>query len=131
VGTNWEPVQLPKPKRLVNPFEKRAQETFQEQQQQVKPQVKKTGMTWSERQALAKKQAEEEEARSKASSFKPTPATVSTPKWRAPAAVGLGVGAGVATGAGVAIIASKDEGGPEEEADWEAVRLIPSVPIQD
>ena len=123
-------MQLPKPKRLVNPFEKRAQEAFQEQHQ-AKPQAKKTGMTWSERQALAKKQAEEDEARSKASSFKPTPATVSTPKWRAPTAVGLGVGAGVATGAGVAIIAPKDEEEPEEEADWEVVRFIPSVPIQN
>jgi hypothetical protein len=131
VGTNWEPVQLPKPRRLVNPFEKRAQESLQEQQQQVKPPVKRTGMTWSERQALAKKQAEEEETRSRASSFNPTPATVSTPKWRAPAAVGLGVGAGVATGVGVATIASKDEEEPEEEGDWEAVRFIPSVPIKN
>lgn len=31
-------------------------------------------LTWSERQALAKKQVEEEEAHSKAASFQPTPA---------------------------------------------------------
>ena len=88
-------------------------------------------MTWSERQALAKKQAEEEDVRSRASSFQPTPATVSTPKWRAPAAVGLGVGAGVATGVGVATIASRDEEEPEKEADWETVRFIPGVPVQN
>jgi len=129
VGTNWEPVQLPKPKKLVNPFERRAHEALQDQQQAKSP-VKRTGMTWSERQALAKKQAEEEEARSKSSSFKPIPTAVSTPKWKAPAAVGLGVGAGVATGAGVAIFASKDEEEPEEEADWEEVRFFLSVLVQ-
>lgn len=129
VGTNWEPVQLPKPRKLVNPFERRAQEALQEQQQ-PKPPVKKTGMTWSERQALAKKQAEEEETRSKASSFKPTPAAVSTPKWKAPAAVGFGVGAGVATGVGVTTFASKDEEEPEEEADWDEVWFILGVPTQ-
>ena len=78
-------------------------------------------MSWSERQALAKKQAEEDEARSKASSFKSTPAVVSTPKWKAPAVVGLGVGAGVTTGVGVAAFTSKDEEEPEEEADWDTV----------
>jgi len=88
-------------------------------------------MTWSERQASAKKQVEEEEARSKASSFKPTPAAASTPKWRSPAAVGPVVGAGVATGVGVATIASKDEEEPEEDDDWEAVRFIPGVQIQN
>lgn len=88
-------------------------------------------MTWSERQALTKKQAEEEEARSKASSFRSTPTTVSTPKWRTPAAVGLGVGTGVATSVGVATLASRDDEEPEEEADWEAVRLIPSVSVQN
>jgi len=124
-------VQLPKPRRLVNPFEKRAQEALQEQQQQTKPSVKRTGMTWSERQALAKKQVEEEEARSRASSFKPTPAAVSTPTWRSPTTVGPVVGAGVATGVGVATIASKDEEEPEGDDDWEAVRFIPSVQIQN
>lgn len=78
-------------------------------------------MTWSERQALAKKQAEDEEARSKAAGFKPTPATVSTPKWKPPTATGLGVGAGLATGVGVATVASKDDEEPEEEGDWETV----------
>ena len=84
-------------------------------------------MTWSERQALAKKQAEEEEARSKASSFKSTPATTSTPKWKAPSAVGFGAGGGIATSVGVATLASKDEGEPEEEADWEAVSLFRGI----
>lgn len=78
-------------------------------------------MTWSERQALAKKQAEEEETRSRASSFKPTPAAVSTPKWKPPAAVGLGVGTGIATGAGVPAFTSKHEEEAEDEDDWEAV----------
>lgn len=81
-------------------------------------------MTWSERQALAKKQAEEDEARSRASSFKPTPAAGLTPKWKAPAAVGFGVGAGVATGVGVSAFMSKDNEEPEEEAEWEAVWLF-------
>ena len=131
MGTNWEPVQLPKPKKLVNPFEKRAQDALQEQQQQAKPSVKKTGMTWSERQALAKKQIEEEEARSRASSFKPIAATISTPRWRSAATVGPVIGAGVATGVGVATIASKDDEEPEEDDDWGAVRFIPSVQIQN
>jgi len=87
-------------------------------------------MTWSERQALAKKQAAEEEVRSKASSFTPSPATVSTPKWKAPAAVGLGVGAGIATGVGAATLASRDEEEPEE-ADWEAVQFTLNVPAQN
>lgn len=82
-------------------------------------------MTWSERQALAKKQADEDEARSRASSFKPTPAAAGlTPKWKAPAAVGFGVGAGVATGVGVSAFMSKDNEEPEEEAEWEAVWLF-------
>lgn len=118
MGTNWEPVQLPKPKRLVNPFEKRAQET---QQEQTKPSIKKSGMSWSERQALAKKQAEEDEARSRASSFKPTPAAASTPKWKAPAVGGFGVGTGIATRVGFSTPASDDKEEPEEEADWDAV----------
>lgn len=124
MGTNWEPVQLPKPRKLVNPFEKRAQDALQEQQQQVKPPVKKTGMSWSERQALAKKQAEEEEARSKASSFKPTPAASSTPKWKSPAAVG----AGAATSIGVTTLAQEDQEEPEEDV-WEAVWFIPGVSV--
>ena len=94
---------------------------MQEQQQQTKPPVKKPAMTWSERQALAKRQAEEEEAHSRASSFKSIPTTVSTPKWKAPVAVGLGVGAGVATSVGVATLASKDEEEPEDEVDWDTV----------
>lgn len=72
-------------------------------------------MTWSERQALAKKQAEEEEARSKASSFNKTPSAF-TSKWKAPAAVGLG--------AGVPALTPKDEEQPEEEDEWEAVWLL-------
>jgi hypothetical protein len=72
-------------------------------------------MTWSERQALAKKQAGDEEARSKASSFKPTPAVASTPKWKVPAV------AGIATGVGVATLASEDEVEQEEEVDWDTV----------
>ena len=128
MGTNWEPVQLPKPKKLVNVFEQRAQEAIQEQ---PKPPVKKGGMTWSERQALAKKQAEEDEARSQASSFKRPTVVASTPKWKAPAAVGLGVGAGVTTSVGVSAPAPKDESEPEEEADWEAVRLFQVSPAQN
>lgn len=79
---------------------------------------------------MAKKQAEEEDARSKASSFKQTPAPAFTPKWKAPAAVGLGVGTGVATRVGTSTLASKDNEEPEEEADWEAVWLFQVALVQ-
>ena len=128
MGTNWEPVQLPKPKRLINPFENRAQDAVQEQP--AKLPGKTGGMTWSERQALAKKQAEEEEARSRASSFKQSPTVAITPKWKAPAAVGLGVGARVATSVGVSTLPSKDDE-PEEEDEWEAVWLSRVFPVQN
>ena len=89
-------------------------------------------MTWSERQALAKKQAEEEEARSKASSFKQTPAVGIAPTWKAPTAVGvgLGVGAGVATRVGVSTLAQNENEEPEAEADWEAVWVFQVFPVQ-
>ena len=84
-GTNYTPVNLPPPKKLVNPFEKMAQQTSSSPSTPTKPAVggaKK--LTWSERQALAKKQQEEEEARSKASSFKPVGSTGT--KWTPPSA---------------------------------------------
>jgi hypothetical protein len=53
------------------------------------------GLTWSERQALAKKQAAEEEERSKAASFKtPTsPIGGAVKKWGTAGVVGAAVGA--------------------------------------
>ncbi|KAH7904712.1 hypothetical protein BJ138DRAFT_1119147 [Hygrophoropsis aurantiaca] len=67
VGTAYTPVSLPAPKKLTNRFAQfEAQSQAQTQQRTPAP---ATGgakkLTWSERQALAKKQAEEEEMRSK------------------------------------------------------------------
>ena len=57
-------------------------------------------LTWSERQALAKKQAEEEEARSKAASHTPSaPSITSARAFGAGAAVAAGVGVGVGAAA--------------------------------
>ena len=66
VGTAYTPVSLPAPKKLKNPF------AAFEQQGQISPSQAQSApkkLTWSERQAQAKKQAEEEEARSRSSSF--------------------------------------------------------------
>lgn len=68
----WTPVNLPAPKKLKNPFAAMEQQTLT---QQGSPTPSAVGaskkLTWSERQALAKKQAEEEEAKSRAAGFKP------------------------------------------------------------
>jgi drebrin-like protein len=78
VGTAYTPVALPAPKKLRNPFEAMQQ---QSQQQAPAPVPKKAGMTWSERQALAKQRAEEEEAASRAAGWKQPsgPSVVNTP----------------------------------------------------
>lgn len=74
-------------------------------------------MSWSERQALAKKKTEEEEAQSKAA-MASAPAVGSTPKWKAPVAAGLGFTAGATTAA----FKRRDEEEPQqEEEDWDAV----------
>jgi len=81
VGSAYTPVSLPAPRKLKNPFS-----AFEQQQQNTAPPLKSSvsaggpkKLTWSERQALAKKQAEEEEARSRGASF------VSPPSSAAPA----------------------------------------------
>lgn len=85
-GTAYTPVNLGAPKKLVNPFAARQAET-QAQASSYKPPIS-TGaassagsgkkLTWSERQALAKKQKEEEEARS-ASAISSVPGVASIP----------------------------------------------------
>lgn len=125
VGTAYTPVALPPPKKLKNPF------AAFEQQGQTSPTQLQSGsggskkLTWSERQAQAKKQAAEEEARSRSSGFvqsavsptsKPT-FTSSAPAFgRATAAksaprnfgaLPVAAGVGAATGVGVAAGASR------------------------
>lgn len=90
VGTAYTPIKL-QPKKLVNPF---AAMESKAQVEVAQPKLQPTGksvsflsysvidlkvsggkkLTWSERQALAKKQAEEEETKSRAASFQPPPA---------------------------------------------------------
>lgn len=82
VGTAYTPIKLT-PKRLVNPF---AARQAQAQEEDVPPKKQPTAgkkLTWSERQALAKKQADEEESKSRAASFHSQPAA---PAWKQPAA---------------------------------------------
>lgn len=93
---------LPRPKKLVNPFEKMAQ---QSEQSAPPPPRTSQKLTWSERQALAKKQQEEEEERSRAASFKPISPASTGSKWTPPsitsrsAAFGAGSGFTAAAGA--------------------------------
>lgn len=126
VGTAYTPVSLPAPKKLKNPF------AAFEQEQASPPQSRFGGtsqaggakkLTWSERQALAKKQAEEDEAKSRSSGFvAPTASPIPKPVFTssAPAfgrATGpqstprnfgaVGVAAGVSTAAGATVIASQ------------------------
>jgi Skp family chaperone for outer membrane proteins len=111
VGTNYVPVSLPKPKKLVNPFEKMAQ--GQQEQENVSSAVKRGGgMTWSERQALAKKHAEEEEAQSRSASAQIPATTSNTTKWNIPP-----------TAHNVARISKRDDDDAQDEDDWDAVRL--------
>ena len=61
----YSPVSLPAPKKLKNPFaamEQQSQQTFSPSTSSLSGGAKK--LTWSERQALAKKRAEEEEQQS-------------------------------------------------------------------
>lgn len=90
VGTAYTPIKL-QPKRLVNPFAARQAQTQADDAVQSKPSPNGAPqspltltcnlppltagkkLTWSERQALAKKQAEEEDSRSRAASFNAPP----------------------------------------------------------
>ncbi|PPQ71153.1 hypothetical protein CVT24_009834 [Panaeolus cyanescens] len=129
--SSWTPVSLPAPKKLKNPFAAMEQ---QAQQQSSGPTPSPSSgakkLTWSERQALAKKQAEEEEARSRSAAFTPTaPTPVSRPAFTssAPAfgratapsstprnfgAVAAVAGAGVAAGAAAAYVATREPSPP-------------------
>lgn len=83
VGTAYTPIKL-HPKKLVNPF---AAMEAKAQAEAAPPAIQHVGgkkLTWSERQALAKKQAEEEESRSRAASFHPSQPTA--PAWTPPPA---------------------------------------------
>lgn len=92
-------------------------------------------MSWSERQALAKKQQEEEEARSRAASFTPSAeSTITKPVFKSnPSTAGRVTAsstirnfgaAGVATGAGVGLVASEFTKQQEPE---ESVELQPEL----
>ena len=80
----WTPVSLPPPKKLKNPFAAMEQQT----PTQFSPTPSVTGaskkLTWSERQALARKKVEDEEARSRAAGFVP-PAAASQPVFKSTA----------------------------------------------
>lgn len=80
----WTPVSLPPPKKLKNPFAAMEHQT----PTQLSPTPSATGaskkLTWSERQALAKKHAEDEEARSRSAGFVP-PAAASKPVFKSTA----------------------------------------------
>jgi hypothetical protein len=68
IGPNqpaYQPVQLAAPKKLVNPFAARQAEATLEGTSQGRPGTGVKALTWSERQAIAKKRQEEEDQRSK------------------------------------------------------------------
>ena len=113
--SSWTPVSLPPPRKLKNPFAAMEQQSLA--QQSSPSQLSATNakkLTWSERQALAKKQAEEEEVKSRSASFvPPTPVSKTVFKSSAPAfgratvsqsapknfgSVPAAAGAGIATG---------------------------------
>ena len=60
----YSPVSLPAPKKLKNPFAAMEQQSQQTFRQSTSPTGGAKKLTWSERQALAKKRAEEEEQQS-------------------------------------------------------------------
>ncbi|KAF8501185.1 hypothetical protein JB92DRAFT_882584 [Gautieria morchelliformis] len=68
VETAYTPVCLPAPKKLVNPFDSHQRAGASNASVAREPPVSSKKLTWSERQALAKKQQAEEEARFEAAS---------------------------------------------------------------
>ena len=113
---------LPAPKKLNNPFEARAQAAMSAQSTPApRPSGGSGGkLTWSERQALAKKRAEEEEVASRAAVApevtRAVPAVSSASKWGSAAAAG-----GVAVGAAAVVSAASESWEPEPEEEY-AVR---------
>lgn len=83
VGTAYTPIKL-QPKKLVNPFAAREAKAQEEAAPPKIQHVAGKKLTWSERQALAKKQADDEESKSRAASFHP--AQPAAPAWNPPAA---------------------------------------------
>ncbi|EJD08583.1 uncharacterized protein FOMMEDRAFT_117069 [Fomitiporia mediterranea MF3/22] len=96
VGTNYTPVNLPPPKKLVNPFERMAQASSSEiTKSPVGASSAPKKLTWSERQALAKKQQADEEERSRSASFKPISPASTGSKWTPPAVQSRAFGSAV------------------------------------
>lgn len=146
-GTSYTPVSLPKPGKLVNRWGANAVQQDSDTSAPkaptpswsrptptstpsataaASPLAPNTGaaqkpLTWSERQAIAKKQREEEEAASAAA----TSAQVGAPKLTTAgsgAAFGVGAGVGAAAGAGLARVAPRfddddDEG--QKAPEWD------------
>lgn len=83
-GTAYTPVSLPAPKKLVNPFAQLQSQQQSNTQTSVTPSSTGKKLTWSERQALAKKQQAEEEERGRAASFQPAPTSSAGVGMRAP-----------------------------------------------
>jgi hypothetical protein len=88
-GTAYTPVSLPAPKKLANRFAQ-----FEQTSPTSPPAISPLGsgkkLTWSERQALAKKQAAEEEERSRSVSFKAPTGGMSAVLGRAGVAAAVG-----------------------------------------
>lgn len=107
--TAYIPIKL-SPGKLKKPFEGRAQEAQAASVVRSAPSGGPKKLTWSGRQALAKRQAEEEEQRSKAASWKsPAPTAFS-------GLFGSRVGSVVIRGAAVGITVSVSASDPEVEA---------------
>jgi hypothetical protein len=105
-------VALPAPKKLVNPFAARQQGAAS-----IPPPVSPAGapkkLTWSERQALAKKQSEADEQSSKGASLR----------------AGVGIGAALGVGAAaLAVVASQAEDAPEPSLEPEEPAYEPPPP---
>ncbi|KAF8634657.1 hypothetical protein AX15_000796 [Amanita polypyramis BW_CC] len=144
VGSAYTPVSLPAPKKLRNPFA-----GFEKQQQVSAPPLRSSAsaggpkkLTWSERQAAAKKQAEGDEARSRNASYVPTPtvptamksftssapafgrASVAKPTPKNFGAVGAAAGFGAAVGAGASILAHSTGDSASREVEEETAALV-------
>ena len=108
---------LPAPKKLNNPFEARAQAALSAQSTPAPRPAGGSGgkLTWSERQAFAKKRAEEEESASRAAVApeitRAVPAVSSASKW----------GSAAAVGAATVVAATSDSWEPEPVEEY-AVR---------
>jgi hypothetical protein len=113
-GTNWQPVKLDKPKKLVNPFAAREAQALADAQgaTQARPAPRSTGkLTWSERQAMAKKQRDEDEAKSR----------------QAITVGAVAAGTGIIAGAGA--MAAANRATEPDEDDWEAPVPPPPPPV--